>query len=447
MQRTRRGIILLIVLTGLVSGAAAVGTPYGPIQDVTVIDGIDGTVTAGDTDLVTMAFRNSAEQALPLYVAVTASSEQGIDGDEFTIEVRVHSDNGVETRDTELSCTFVEQQSETAGMYLCSAGRPVLPGMTHPSENTVHTTITSALHTMPGDYWFDVELYSTLGIPKGSLKKRKTAPYNLTQFPFTNVSVTLNTSTATTAAAEPLHDVIVPSPADTTLVNGVAIEAPETTVGSNSRIRFQYPATVKADSLTVYRFDTVIGAWRPVGSVQSNATVTAQINHTGVYGLFGSPADEDETEDDRNDEQDEDQNTDGGRGSDTSAGSSSSSTGIYHAPVCTTDDWSCAEWSACTNGTQTRQCEKTRVCTAADGYEPQESRECTESEDILRVPNGTEDRNDSKEENSEDGEEQHRQSSMSGITGQISSDGAVGAAIITVVIAVVGVLSLRWERQ
>ncbi len=370
----KRWLILGTILLCYGAVATAAGALQGPIQDVTVIDGVAENITAGETDTVTMAFRNTAQHELPVYVTVTASSGEGINGDEFTIDAGVYSENGLESQHTELSCRFSGHQSDTRGLYFCSDDRPVLPRTTQPSENTLYTTITSAPHTVSGTYQFTVNLYSTLGIPKEAGKKRKTTPYNHTRFTVTNSSVTLNTSTATTAAVKPLADVIIPPPTNTTLINGVEIEAPATTLYADSSVRFNYtPSAVHDASLQVYHFNTDEGGWRPITHTthQQEATVTADINRTGIYGLFGTPM-----HDDRDDERDDPEDTD--RNPERSTGASAStSTSTIPVSACTADDWSCTGWSTCTDGTQTRHCEKTSICTMEEQTVPQETRNCT----------------------------------------------------------------------
>lgn len=409
-------ITVTVLFLLLVSAATATHLPQGPLQNVQTLDGIEGDITAGETDTVVLTFENHVRRPLPVYVAVTASSDLGIDGREFDVDAGLFSTNANTVNNATLTCDFAGHTAPTEGVYVCwSDGLDILPRATQPSQNTLHTSISSALHTAPGNYTFDVELYSKIGVPATKPKKRPLDRYTLERFEFNNTVVTLNTTRNTNATVEPYEDLALPGPANQTFLTAVGIDLRyEEYLGEGSDVRFSYSKNDQADAVTIYRYDDTTGTWTPLHTVvnKSKKAVEATIRREGVYAAYQKQTSSAPTEPEPPEEDEEDD------------ASGYSPTTVTMKRSCTAADWSCTDWSSCENGIQTRTCEATTACAAENGYKPPVSRSCTEdtSEETSSPDTPAEEEAENVEDNvtAMDGEMQPHDAQEETLTGGIA---------------------------
>lgn len=373
MKQVAVSLLLLVVFLAVSGVAVAAGlSADGPIRYVETVDGFAENLTAGETDHVTVAFQNNVRQSLPLYAVLTVSSPVGIDGGEFTPHAVLFSQNTAEEQFTAMNCSYAGNRNATEGVYLCTGDDSmILPRATQPSWNTLNMQIDTALNTAPASYDFRLDLLSRIGLPTGHPKHGHIPPKTSERFVLDTVNVTVTAIQHTAVTVEPYDALLIPAPDDTGMVAGFGIgaETNGTETSFTGTTTVPYDADLNTSTLTVYHHDGLQWQELPYTVSHEEQTVTADLNGPGTYGLFGNEVEDPEKDDDRSDK------TDPGDTS-TDRTDSSGSPSQDPAPTCTADDWTCGDWSACTDGTQTRSCDPARSCVPDQDDRPVEERSC-----------------------------------------------------------------------
>ncbi|MFB6294722.1 MAG: hypothetical protein ABEI97_03100, partial [Candidatus Nanohaloarchaea archaeon] len=241
----RRLLLLMMVLGLLTSGAAA-----APLQNFQFnpSNGFVLDVTGGETFTMETTFENTAGKDLPLVVKLTASSDRGMTGGEFTLDAVSNSYNRT-WRNTTLTCSYKENIDANTSVYTClnSSVREILPRSTGPgsgpSTTNVTVDVTAATNIVPGNYSLAMDVMSKVGVPAAPEQVETVNASTTPTVSSGNVAVEVDTNGTANVTVQEYNRVSVSAPASQNFVSGVDVAvdpATNTSVNASGIIKISY---------------------------------------------------------------------------------------------------------------------------------------------------------------------------------------------------------------
>ena len=147
---------------------AGQATALDPLENFQVENGFDENFYGGDIHEIEANFTNSKNIEVPLYVRLNVTNEDGLTGEEFDVNARINSSNSSGQRITDMSCQPLDEVQYQDGyrsdnntiIYSCYENGNEIIGN---SFNHLQVNATSDSRIVPGDYDFDLRMYSRIG--------------------------------------------------------------------------------------------------------------------------------------------------------------------------------------------------------------------------------------------------------------------------------------------
>lgn len=347
MKRT----ILLTALILAITGVSAAQQLHGTFDD-----SFDD-FTAGEQDTVTGTIENTGDRTYPFALELTVVSEEhNLTDLDAALTVAAALDDEL------LDCYFTG--TPTIGQYWCTSDDGMPPHTEHPFT----VLLDSESRLAPGAYHFTLDLQTRPGIP--AKPERTVMVKDTTTVDLPRSQVYVNPAKPATVTVAAYDHMLVDPPANKTFLGGVYVSSDKP---ANGTLRLQYDRSIDRDTAAIHRFDQETNMWTPIDSTVNTSAqyIEAEVDRFSSYAAYAHPAEEDDTPDEGDDSNDQDDD-----------GAEDSTDREYTSLLtpCTADDWQCSDWSACEDGTQTRDCERrTTACTtdAAYAHTPEEVRDCT----------------------------------------------------------------------